>query len=332
MAGRTLVAIDRLSGDHERIVRADRRGIVVPPRQRLQVSRDRGEVAVGHLRRRIRDHLGHGTGRRRHAVMAGLQVGRDVTRGPAAEAGPGIVGDVGREPALQVRTAQIFAGLVAAQERLRCVAGTAMRGPLHQVGAPVPFGRPLRIGREFARREIERIPDPHRGADVERERQRVRDHLVLHRRDGLEVGADRQHVGARHLGVGGVRHGGIKPRAIGTNSPANGVVELVIGPRADAGVAIRRDVGRDDVAERRFDRAAAGKRLARIGNGMTGGAIGRDREIAAVLNLSECLAVGAVGDDGLHRHEQRHQRGRRAERDRWGCAYASTSGPGFFRY
>jgi hypothetical protein len=48
---------------------------------------------------------------------------------------------------------------------------------------------------------------------------------------------------------------------------------------------------------------------------MTGGAIGRDREIAPVLNLSECLAVGAVGDDGLHRHEQWDEGGRRAERD-----------------
>ena len=182
--------------------------------------------------------LGHRTGRGRHAVVAGLQISRDVVGGPAAEAGPGVIGDVGREPALQVRSRCRYS-LVLSPPRndLRRVAGAAMRGPLHQEGAAVPFGRLLRIGLEFARGEIQRIPDPHRGADVERERQRVGDHRILYRRDGLEIGADREHVVARHLGVGRVGHGGIKPRAIGTNALANGVVELVVGPGADAGVA-----------------------------------------------------------------------------------------------
>jgi hypothetical protein len=197
---------------------------------------------------------------------------------------------------------------------------------------PVPVGRLLRIGREFVRGEIERIPDAHRGADIEREGQRVRDHLIAHRRNGLEVGADRQDVGARHLGVGRERHGGIKPRAVGANSPAHGVVEFVVGPRADAGVGIRSDVGRDDVAERGFDRAASGEWLAGIGNGVTGSAIGGDREIAG---RSESVRTpGCRGCPPRRTSSQRaapQARPSHPARLIW-LVQASTSGPGFFRY
>ena len=148
---------------------------------------------------------------------------------------------------------------------------------------------------------------------------------MLHRRERGEIGADRQHVVARHLGV--VRDRASPDRAAAVRAACrrcNGVDELVVGPVADAGLAVRRDVGRDNDAERRLDRPAAGEGLAaRLG--VAGGAIAERREIAAALDLLEVLrgrrlppmAVPAAAEQAPISNEY-------MSRDR----YAWTSGPG----
>ncbi len=83
-----------------------------------------------------RRHLSSGTwrSRPRPAAQAGVQVGREVEREPAVDAGAGV-------------------GLVlldAAQGVARRMAGTAMAQALHQVGTAVPRGRLGRIGLEGA--------------------------------------------------------------------------------------------------------------------------------------------------------------------------------------
>ena len=52
-----------------------------------------------------------------------------------------------------------------------------------------------------------------------------------------------------------------------------------------------RDVGRQQLAERRLDRAAAGESRPLPGSGVAGGAIAGDGEIAAALDLVEILLV-----------------------------------------
>ena len=47
--------------------------------------------------------------------------------------------------------------------------------------------------------------------------------------------------------------------AVVADAAGQGADELVVGPGADPGLLIRRDVGGDDNAERGLDRAPAGK-------------------------------------------------------------------------
>ncbi len=118
------------------------------------------------------------------------------------------------------------------------------------------------------------------------------------RLDRVEIGADRDDVVVRHLRIRRVRHRGIKPRAVGPHAVAHRVVELLVGPRSDAGLGVRRDVRRGDVAERRLDRATAGERLAAVLDRVTRHAIGGGGEIAALFDLREILAAGLRGTGG----------------------------------
>ena len=114
---------------------------------------------------------------------------------------------------------------------------------------------------------------------------------LMHRLDRLQVSADRQHVVARHLGVGRERHRGVKPAAVRPHAFAHRGVELLVGPGADAGVVVRGEVRRGDHAERRLDRPCASKGFADLRHGVTGIAIRDRREIAALFDLVERLAV-----------------------------------------
>ena len=69
--------------------------------------------------------------------------------------------------------------------------------------------------------------------------------------------------------------------------------EFVVGPGADSGLRIGRDVGRDEFAERRFDRPAAGEIAAAAGQRVARRAIAGDGEIMSVFDLAEILLVDA---------------------------------------
>ena len=241
--------------------------------------------------------------------MTGLEIVGDLLNRPTTEATARIVGDVGGKPALQRVALQPLAGLVAAENGLRRVTEAAMAEALGQIGAAIPLGALVRIRHKCPGREVQPIPHPHGRANVERKRQLIWLDRILHGRNGVEIGADRQRVVARHLGVIGVGHGRIEVPAIATGALGHRVDELVVGPGADAGRRIGRDVRRQDDAERRFDRAPAGKVVAAARQRMAGRAIADDRQIAAALDLLEILLVDAVGQHaaGRHRQQQRAQ-------------------------
>jgi hypothetical protein len=68
------------------------------------------------------------------------------------------------------------------------------------------------------------------------------------------------------------------------------VGKFVVGPAADPGRHIRCDVRSEQRAERRFEGAAAGVRLA-AWRRMAGGAVGSRRHVAPVLDDFERLLV-----------------------------------------
>jgi hypothetical protein len=75
--------------------------------------------------------------------------------------------------------------------------------------------------------------------------------------------------------------------------------EGLLGPAADAGIGVRRDVGAVERAERRFDRPAAGKRSSAFG-GMADLAIADRGELRALCD-QRWIERGACGH-GVRRH------------------------------
>ena len=68
-------------------------------------------------------------------------------------------------------------------------------------------------------------------------------------------------------------------------------IELLVGHLADAGVAVGRDVGRVDLAERRIHAEAAGHRLA-ARRGVAGNAIAGGGEVFALGDQRGLIAGG----------------------------------------
>ena len=139
MAGRAEVLIDRAACGEDVLV--GRPGIVLCGTGCvLQIGGDRIEVGIRQFRGREIDHLAHQAGSRGIPVVTGLQVGRDILGRPVAQRALAAC-DVGRDPALQRIALQRFGWLVAAEKRLRRVAGAAMVRALHEIGAAIPFLR-----------------------------------------------------------------------------------------------------------------------------------------------------------------------------------------------
>ena len=165
-----------------------------------------------------------------------------------------------------------------------------MSSGFDDIGAAIPLRGFLQIGLVTARREIKQIPERHRQADVERERQLVRNHLVADWRNGHEIGADGQHIVVAHFGVGGIRHGWIEALAIVTSALVQSGKEFIVGPASDAGLAIGRDVWRNQHAKRRLQRQATSKRLSARCS-MTCAAIAEHRKVASALDSLETLGL-----------------------------------------
>ena len=206
-----------------------------------------------------------------------------------------IIGDVGGKPALQRIASQPLTCLVAAEKILRRVARPAMSEAFRQIRAAIPFfafvGRRL----ECARRKEQHVPKDHRRANIERKWQLVCVHRIVDGRNGVEIGADRQRIVARDLGVVGIWHGRIKMRAVAAGALLHSVDEFVIRPGADAGLSVGRDVRRKHVAERRLDGTPAGEIVTAPRQCVARGAIADDRQVAAALDLLEILFVDIAG-------------------------------------
>ena len=175
------------------------------------------------------------------------------------------------------------------------MAGAAVRGTINQERAAIPLDRLVRIDGVFAWLEVEGVPHPHRHPDVERKWERIGDHRVVHGGHSVEIGPYRKNIRARHLRVGVVRHRGIEPFAVSSNALAHGFVELIVRPRAYPRLHVRRDVRRNDVSERRFDRPAAGERLVLLRNGVTTRAIRQNRQVSSPVDGREILRIDLAG-------------------------------------
>src|SRR5579859_4050745 len=309
MTRRALIRVDLAPEFHRGIgFRDGGRWLLIVAGLILEVDGDRVQVGARQPAARALDLLAHGTGRSAESIVPGSQVGDDVVGAPVLEAMATGVGDVGREPTLDRTALQEFTGLVPARDVLRCVAGPAMHEALDQIGPAVPFGALLghRVKRPGPIEEL--VPRDHPVTDVERKRQRVSANAILNRLRGREIGADRDQIVARHARVIGIGHRGIKMRAVAADAARHRADELVIGPGADAGLAIGSDVAGNDVAEGRLDGPAAGEVAAVLRIGVAAVPIGRDREIAAPLDESEILLIdGGTCDARARRDRQDRQ-------------------------
>ena len=107
--------------------------------------------------------------------------------------------------------------------------------------------------------------------------------------NGIQIRSDGEHIVVRHLGVVNEGHGGIQALVIRPFAVPQCRVELRVAEAPDTCLPIRRDIGRDDHAERSLDRPAAGEGPVLIGIVVTCRAIGRIRQIAAALDSGEVL-------------------------------------------
>src|SRR6202000_378111 len=167
--------------------------------------------------------------------MAGLQVGNDVVFRPSAQSKTRIVCDVGSRPALEIGSLQILIALVAAEKSFWRMTGAAMRRAIDQECAAIPFSRLVGIRSIIAFAEIEGVPDPHGGANVEREWQRIGDKGIKDRRYRIQIGADRKDIVAGHLCIGIVWHRRVEARAIASYAVPDRRIERFVAPTADPG-------------------------------------------------------------------------------------------------
>ncbi len=302
VAGRTFVAVNGGPRHHRGIVGRDGGGRRRCGRHRqvLEVGRDRLKVGVRHARTRQPDLLAHGAGGSREAVVARLEVIHDVVGRPTTQAAVGRGREIGRPPPLQFIALILFPTLVGAEQGLGRMAGAAVRGPLHQERAPVPGIRLARHGLELVFPEEHCIPGDHAGADREWERQQVGFHGVVHGRQRVEVSPDRQGIVTAHLREIGERHGGVEVGAVAARAATERVHEVVVAPKADAGLPVGRDIGRRDHPERRLDAAAAAISRPAHRIVVAGLAVAQSGEVTTVLDPIEVLQVQADGARGEH--------------------------------
>ncbi len=148
-----------------------------------------------------------------------------------------------RFPALGKAAGEIGIALLGAERVARRMAAAAMAEALDEIGAAVPLLGFGGIGLEFARPVEQRIPARKQRAEVEREGERIRRRRGAHRRLGHQVGVERLHVGVAGLGEMGVGEGGIELPSVAMQPVAHRALEGGIGPGADAGLDVGRDVG-----------------------------------------------------------------------------------------
>ena len=174
------------------------------------------------------------------------------------------------------------------------MAGAAMRDALDQIAAAIPFRALLLVRHQDAGLEEQPVPAAHDDAIVERKAQLGRARRIAHRRQRRQIGADGKNVLPRQPGEMRIGEGRVIARTVARHAEAQRAVELVIAPGAEAGLAVRRQVGRVDAAERGIDPLAAGERFGRIGGVAARAVAGLRQRLAARDVLSGRFGAGSV--------------------------------------
>src|SRR5581483_7531369 len=283
--------------------------------------------------RRIVDDFRHGTHGARAIHRTRLEVFDDLIDAPRAEPLLGRRSQAGGKPTLAHSAFEGVVLLDGSEQVLRAVAGAAMAETLDEIGAPVPLLGLVGVPFIGARLEEERVPDRERAAPAHRPGQFGRLVFLSHRIEGVEVRPYREHVTASQLRIPRVRKCRIEMRPVAPDAVVHRVPEVLFAPFANAGLAVRRDVGRIDGAERCRHGAPAGERLAAI-VGMTCRAVARVHEIATAHHLGK---GGIARESDGAGAEQKARRGDRCPQTKGafdhGCTrYALMSGPGLRRY
>ena len=91
----------------------------------------------------------------------------------------------------------------------------------------------------------------------------------------------------------GIGEGRVIARAVARHAEAQRAVEIVVAPGAEAGLAVRRQVGRIDAAEGGIDPLAPGERFCGIG-GMAARAIAGVGQRLAARDVSASVGVGSA--------------------------------------
>ncbi|MNK91188.1 hypothetical protein D3C87_1112750 [compost metagenome] len=164
-----------------------------------------------------------------------------------------------RFPTLRFAASQIgLATPLAAQGVARRVARAAVAQSIGQIRAAIPLCGARGVRYVLLVAVEQHVPSSQQRPGVERERQLRFGWARYHRVGGHQVGIERLHVGIADLGKRRVREGRIEPAAIAMDAFAHGALERRVGPVADAGLGVGRDVGGIDGAERRFERQPTG--------------------------------------------------------------------------
>src|SRR5665213_4283860 len=117
-----------------------------------------------------------------------------------------VVGDIGREPVLQLTPVKRLCCLIRAEEILWRMTGAAMARSFDQVGAAIPFVAFVRSRRKGSGRKEQHVPATHKNSMTERPLELV---FWTRARNGLqsiEIGTDRQNVVVLHFGKVRVRN------------------------------------------------------------------------------------------------------------------------------
>ena len=171
-------------------------------------------------------------------------------------------------------------GLLGEQQVARRMAGPAMAESRDQVSAAIPFRRLGQIDAEAPGFEVQGIPQHHRPAH--REQQAVLGRSVAHRRHRTKIGVDRHDFGVADFRKRRVGKGREQMGPVACDAALHGTAQLRCGPRANARLHIRGDVGRVKGAQRCIKRhAARERRPARAG--VAAHAIARRGQISALL-------------------------------------------------
>ena len=250
------------------------------------------------------------------AVAAALQIFGDIVHAPGFQAAARGAIQSRREHALNQATAISLAAPVGAKDVLRRMAGAAMAGAFDQIATAIPFRALLLIGHQNARLEEQPVPAAHEDAIIQRPAQLRLTRRISHRRQRRQIGPDRENVMAGQFGEIRVGEGRVIARAVARHPEAERAIKLVVAPSAEAGIGVRRQIGRIDPAKRRIDPLSPGERFCGIGGVAAGAVAGNGQRLAArdifgrKLSLELSVELGVALSNGERSAQQQPKENR----------------------